>query len=415
MLRRSLLRRTINADLPTGPTWRGLPTRDLIGDVLKSPYKDSFRDYWSTPLPWIPREYGPKPKLGEPVPARAAATVLVVGKNNHVDPKLVESGEENDYKVLMMHKEAKGRYRKDQFVLAGGVQHIADTDEGWDEQLERLGLKTKFADRSRRLCALRRLLVDFNLLVIPPQGGGLAEVEGPPGPRRWHTGVGVQPSTMRRLIDVLEMPMEDVLGSLLPFRRIVTPTSEKFRFDNHCYIVSHPKIAEVKYTLSMVGELLVWISPKEAIRRFNEGQLETPTANIILMAELDQQFSRWSEIEKQLTKHTDPPVIVPELVHDPTTHMATVLLPGDVHYSDQESFPEGSTPHLRRFQYTKDEPYGVRAVYEDHAATSSDDLRRLEAIPARLVEEGDSYDKEVAVETRAPSVQGNALFEKQPQ
>lgn len=340
-----MLRRTLSPilDLHTtttaSPSFRAHPMRNLMGTVVQSPYKDAFKEYWSTPVPWAPREYGPKPRIGDPIPLREAVTTLVVGKNNHIDPAKVASGEDNDYKILMMFREPQGRYTKDQFILPSNPINLQDKDEAWGPLLIRLGVKTPHSDMVKRIAAIRALFVEFNLIVLPPEGGGLAEANGPPGSRNWHMMVMQQPSLLRQFLDILEIPMENALKTLKPFVRIQTPNTEQFRFDSTTYIVPFPKIPDVKYTISTVGEELFWVSPKEALARYEAGVMELPTPTLILFNELDRLLPRFDDIMTKLNMDTEPRVICPELVHDPHTRMATVLVPGDIHHSE--------TPALR--------------------------------------------------------------------
>jgi len=417
MFRRCWLR--LDNIIGDSPSFRSKPWRGHMSTVLHSPYKESFKEYWATPVPWMRREYGPKPKPGDPIPLRDAATLILCGKNNHVDPQLIRDGEENDYKVLMMFREAKGRYTKDQFLIPSKPVVLEDRNEKWPELLQRLGVKTVHEDLPVRICAMRALLGEANILIIPPEGGGIVEVQGPPGlTKKWHAIVHSHPDQLRNLLDILELPMENAFRSMLPFRRIQTPPTEKFRFDNTSYIVTFDKMPCVRYTISTVDEKLVWVSPKEALRRFNAGIMDMPTPNLMLMSELDAHVPLFKDVQDRLRFTAEPALIVPELVHDEETKMATVLLPGDIHHSEteanlidsgryqaqkgvnEEDSEEGTgsnedtskgengayQPKLRRFQFIKDEPWGVRAVFTDRPILASDDLTPLVRTPDKVVE-----------------------------
>jgi hypothetical protein len=392
----------------------------MMGTVVQSPYKDAFKEYWSTPVPWAPRDYGPKPRVGDPIPLREAVTTLVVGKNNHIDRAKVESGEDNDYKILMMFREPNGRYTKDQFVLPSGPINLQDRDEAWGPLLVRLGVKTPHDDMVKRIAAIRALFVEFNLIVLPPEGGGLAEGQGPPGGRNWHMMVMQQPSLLRQFVDILEIPMEGALNSLLPFLRIQTPNTEQFRFDSTCYLVPFPKIPDVKYTISTIGEELFWVSPKEALARYEAGVMELPTPTLILFNELDRLLPRFDDIKTKLSMDTEPRVVTPELVHDPNTRMATVLIPGDVHHSETPALraemkakrkrqvkiepTSGLTPEqqsanakqdneefdvpemLYRIQYEKDEPYGVKSVLTFRPINPGEEVAELPRVEEKFIQ-----------------------------
>lgn len=384
-----MLRRTVSPilDLHTtttaSPSFRAHPMRNLMGTVVQSPYKDAFKEYWSTPVPWAPRDYGPKPRIGDPIPLREAVTTLVLGKNNHIDMAKVESGEDNDYKILMMFREPQGRYNKDQYVLPSNPINLQDKDDAWGPLLVRLGVKTPHSDMVKRIAAIRALFVEYNLIVLPPEGGGLAEANGPPGGKNWHMMVMQQPSLLRQFIDILEIPMEGALKSLRPFVRIQTPNTEQFRFDSTAYIVPFNKIPDVKYTISTVGEQLFWVSPKEALARYEAGVMELPTPTLILFNELDRLLPRFDDIQNKLSMDTEPRVICPELVHDPVTRMATVLIPGDIHHSETPALRQEIKDRRRKRQLMRQvaiEPSSGLAAKTSSAAAAAEKEKLVETV-----------------------------------
>lgn len=389
-MRRTLLRLLLNVS-GESPDFRAKPgIRNLLLDVQQSPYKEQFKDYWSTPVPFADREYGEKPKLGEPIPARRAATTILVGHNKHIDPAKVAAGEDNDYKVLMMYRESKGQYVKDQFVLPSFPVSLEDTSEDWNKVLRRRGVTTQWADLHHRLAAMRALFVLTNLLLIPKEGGVVAEVEGPPGPRRWFLICNQYPKAIRQLMDVLELPMESTLSQLMPFRTIVTPTTETFRFANLSYLVTLDKIPDVQYTLSTVGEKLVWVSPMEALARFNAGIMNMPTPNVIALSELHNEFPIFAALTKK-TNRDVPRKVQPVLYHHGQEKVATVLLPGDMFHP--ETTPEDrASKYVRRFAYEKDFPFGVRAVFDERPATAAEEAQVLEPEKPALLEEANDMD-----------------------
>jgi hypothetical protein len=409
MLRKTVTARLLNVS-GESPSYRAKPgIRNLLVDVGGSPYKEQFKDFWATPVPWQNREYGEKPKLGDPIPTRRAASTIIVAKNRHADPARVESGEDNDYKVLMHFREGKGRYVKDQFTFPGAPINGEDMNmESWRPLLKRRGLVTSYDDLHERLCAIRALLIQCNLLVIPKEGGGVAEVEGPPGPKKWHVICAQHPRHMRDLLDALELPLESVMSQLIPFRKVVTPASETFRFDNLNYIIPFDKIPCVQFTLSNVGEQLVWVSPMEALARFNAGIMNMPTPCAILLSELTNQCPTFANVTSaDMHAKMATPVITPEIAHhkaaggvfpsstvphaDDGSVVSTILLPGDLHHT--ETTPEDrEQKYLRRFVYEKDYPYGVRAVFEERPATEEEAQVVVEMAPAMLLEEANEMD-----------------------
>lgn len=376
------------------PSFRAKPGMlNRLVDVGNSPYKEQFKDFWATPVPWQDREYGEKPKLGDPIPTRRAASCIIVGRNRHIDPSKVARGEDNDYKVLMHFKENKGQFTKDQFSFPAAPVNAEDRNmESWRPVLKRRGLTTKYDDLQERLCAFRALIITANMLVIPKEGGGLAEIEGPPGPKKWHAMCATHPRMVRDLIDALELPLETVFSQMLPFRTLVTPTTETFRFENLNFIVPFDKIPCVQFTMSNVGEQLVWVSPQEALARFNAGIMHMPTPNAILLSELNNQFPTFDEITAGLTATSKPEHVNPELVHHGQQKVATVLLPGDMYHS-QTSAEDKEKKYLRRFVYEKDYPHGVRAVFDERPAEAPEDFVEVKQAPPLLLEEANEMDK----------------------
>lgn len=389
MLRRTLRWLLLNVS-GESPSFRSKPVRNLQMDVQMSPYKEQFKDYWSTPVPWADREYGEKPKLGAPIPTRCAATAIVVGKNRHMDAERVERGEDNDYKVLMMYREGKGRFVRDQFIFPSLPVNLEDSSEDWDKILRRRGVTTRWADMHHRLCAMRALFAQMNILLVPKEGGGLAEVEGPPGPKKWHLLVHSQPKAMKNLVDVLELPMQTCLSQLLPFRCITTPTTETFRFDNLVYLIPFEKIPDVRFTISTVGEKLVWVSPMEAMARFNSGIMNMPTANMILLSELNNECPTFADVARR-GPHDAHRSVLPELFRHGQTNVATILLPGDLmHPATTKEDREQN--YVRRFVYEKDYPFGVRAVFQERPATLEEINEPLVQEAPKLLEEANEMD-----------------------
>ncbi|SCU67087.1 uncharacterized protein TEOVI_000467400 [Trypanosoma equiperdum] len=389
MLRHTCRRLLLNVS-GESPSFRAKPIRNLQMDVQMSPYKEQFKDYWSTPVPWADREYGEKPKLGAPVPTRRAATAVVIGMNRHADMAKVERGEDNDYKVLMMYREGKGRFVRDQFILPSMPVSLEDSSEDWEKILRRRGVKTQWTDLHHRLCAMRALFAQMNILLIPKEGGGLAEVEGPPGPKKWHLLVHSNPKAMKNLVDVLELPMETCLSQLLPFRSITTPTTETFRFCNLNYLVPFEKVPDVRFTISTLGEKLVWVSPMEAMARFNAGIMNMPTPSLILLSELNNECPTFADVMKR-KPHDSYRDVLPELFRHNQTKVATILLPGDLqHTSTTEE--DKAQQYVRRFVYEKDYPFGVRAVFEERPATVEESAGPLEQEMPKLLEEANEMD-----------------------
>ncbi|CCW60570.1 unnamed protein product [Phytomonas sp. EM1] len=389
-MRRTLARFLLNVSNES-PSFRAKPgmSHPLL-EASISPYKEQFKEYWSTPVPFADREYGEKPKLGEPVPTRRAATAVVVAKNRHIDPETVQAGGDNDYKILMLFRESKLRLAKDQFVLPSFPVSIEDSNEDWQKILRRRGVTSHWPDLAHRLTAMRALFTFTNLLVIPKEGGGLAEVEGPPGPGKWHLIVHSRPKAMKNLVDILELPMETCLSQFLPFRNIITPTTETFRFDNLVYLIPYEKIPDVQHTITTVGEKLVWVSPMEGIARFNAGIMEMPAPNVVIMSELANECPTFEDVLKR-SNRAPPRAVQPELYHHGQTKVATVLLPGDLFHA-QTTEEDRRARYVRRFEYEKDYPYGVRAVFSERPATPEETAEPLVKDTPALLEEANEND-----------------------
>ncbi|RNF04648.1 hypothetical protein TraAM80_04943 [Trypanosoma rangeli] len=134
---------------------------------------------------------------------------------------------------------------------------------------------------------------------------------------------------MKHLVDVVELPMETCLSQLFHFRCSITPTTETFRFDNLIYLVSFEKLPDVRFTISTVGEKLVWVSPMEAMARFNAGIMNMPTPNVIALSELNNECPTFADVIK-CKPHDAYRSVLPELYHHCQSKVATVLLPGDI-------------------------------------------------------------------------------------
>ncbi|EPY41333.1 hypothetical protein AGDE_02592 [Angomonas deanei] len=290
----------------------------------------------------------------------------------------------------MMFRESQLRMVKDQFILPSSPTNLEDSSPDWNRLLRRRGVRTEWPDLTLRLNAMRSLFAQFNLLLIPKEGGGVAEVEGPPGPRRWYLLVYQQPKTIRHLLDALELPMETALSQLIPFRRLITPDTETFRFDNTTFLVPCDKIFDVSLTISTEKEQLVWVSPMEALARFNAGVMNMPTANVIALSELANECPTYADVLKK-TAHDTPRPVQPELFRHGQTKVATVVLPGDVAHS-QTTEEDRQLKFVRRFVYEKDFPHGVRAVFDERPASEEELALPLVKDKPALLEEANEND-----------------------
>lgn len=377
MLRRTPLVCSLHhLNQPTSTSWRSQAVDNLPSQVQESPYKDQFRAYWAEPIPWMDREYGPKPKIGDPLPTRPAASAVIVGKNKHVNKDRVAAGEENDYKVLIRFRGSRRRFGRDSYLIPSVALNRSDYLEEWMPILKDGGLTTEYTDLRHRLCAWRALMNDCNTLLIPKNGGTIAEVEGPPGKLRWHSICCQEPKRFKELVGILRMDTEEILSQMLPFRNIITPTSEMFRYNNRSFVIPIDRLPDMQYSTQMVDESLHWVSPLEAIGRYNAGIMNMPAPNVILLSELANAYPTYDDVLKGLNKFSTPVDVMPELVRHTVGKVATVLLPGDRAHS--ATFAEDKArSYYRRFTYVKDEPHGTRAVFEERPTDGQDDLAEL--------------------------------------
>jgi hypothetical protein len=117
---------------------------------------------------------------------------------------------------------------------------------------------------------------------------------------------------------------------------------------------------------------------------------------------------------------TEPRTIIPEIVHDPNTRMATVLIPGDIHHSEtpalraelkakrkrqtkiepssgltdqqkaanaQQDQEQTDVPEmLYRIQYEKDEPYGVKSVLTFRPINPDEEVAELPRMDEKFIQ-----------------------------
>eukprot|EP00760_Papus_ankaliazontas_P031362 PhM_4_TR5246/c0_g1_i1/m.54367 len=341
------------------PTFFARPNNSPMAQILHSPYMEAFKEYWATPVEYLDRDFGEKPKPGDPVPAFDAASMVVLGRNKYGTAA-------EDYKVLLLFREAKGRYTKDNFIIPGLPVMLPDRDyEEWVRTIRLTGGGETPGMMEHRVAALRALIYECNIMVTPD---GLGEIEGPPGLYKWQSIITADPGKLVDLTHILNLPMARTLNRFQPLVRIVTPKAEKFRYKNTFFVCPFDKMADLRYVSPTNNEEMCWVSPSEAMERHALGLMEMPTPTYFLMTML-AEYKKLDDILAVTEKMQgagsvqEVPMIEPE-IHYKDDGLSIITLPGDELHSTSQSEDAIETKGRRRVEYFKDYPFGVRFEWQ---------------------------------------------------
>ena len=216
----------------------------------------------------------------QPVTPHPAATVIVV-----------RDGEDGRPETFMVRRNPRARFAADAFVFPGGAlqendkliggeppcsgltrsdAHARLTDRGGDppaDPAESIGL---------HVAAVRELFEEAGILLARHVDGGADGDSGLLSPNACEILAGLRPAIQqgrRQLADVVgELGLALVPEDLIYFSHWITPESSPRRFDTRFFMIED----RPGQTASHCGVETVdgvWITPAEALRRFEDGEI----------------------------------------------------------------------------------------------------------------------------------------------
>lgn len=206
---------------------------------------------------------------GEPVPARLAATILLVRERPSLE-------------VLMVRRHHQIEFASGALVFPGGKIEPQDSDPAWAAHALG-GEALEPEQRALRIAALREAFEESGLLLARGPDGA----PWPGHPRTAEARIEVA-SGGRPFLDVVrELGASLELGAIEAFARWITPEFMPKRFDTWFYLAGAPEdqLATCDGCETVDAE---WVAPEEALRLGEAGErtLMFPTKmNLKLLAE----------------------------------------------------------------------------------------------------------------------------------
>jgi len=231
----------------------------------------------------------------------------------------------------------------DVYVFPGGVVEMVDRDEKWKE-IYGHGCPHQ---RALKLAGIRELYEEANILLTNPAFSKDVLNE-------WRGKVHKDSEKFMEMMDTISGVPD--IDSLTPYSHWITPDMEKWRYDTYFYITSINPNDDYSSFDSIETVDLIWISPSEAIRRYERSDLQLAPPTWFSLTELakEENIDRFI-FSCQQGRDLTP--ILPELKLNQDSELEC-LLPGDHEYSKTK----GSN-YIRRIRGLKDSTSKYLYVY----------------------------------------------------
>ena len=201
--------------------------------------------------------------VGEPVVAKPAATVVVL---RSAAPPAAAA-----FEVMLLRRSAAMSFVAGAHVFPGGRIDAADLLADPEACCDGLGGAPRFPDLgpegelAARVAAVRELVEEAGVL-LARRDGAWATTEEAEEVRR----MGAEGSPFEHVLR--EGGWRITLDALVPFARIVTPSSEPRRFDTHFFVAELPVGRQARAHEAESDEL-VWLTPAKAMDGGRTGSL----------------------------------------------------------------------------------------------------------------------------------------------
>jgi 8-oxo-dGTP pyrophosphatase MutT (NUDIX family) len=271
----------------------------------------------TTPVPEWLAEHARRFYSGErePVPARRAATVLLLRDG---DPGL---------EVYLIRRAASMAFASGMYAFPGGAVDPRDASHAVDwvgpspaEWARRLGLEAEPAARSMVCAAVRETFEESGVLLAgrAPDGvrepadrdGVVGDVSGPD----WESARQALVDRELAFSDFLERRGLALRSDLLAaWGRWITPEFEPRRYDT-CFFLAALPGAQRTRDVGGEADSVVWVSPAEAVARQRRGEMAMLPPTLVTLRELADQPSVESALRSATGRDLAP--ITPRVVFD---------------------------------------------------------------------------------------------------
>lgn len=248
--------------------------------------------------------------------------------------------------VFLLKRHSKSSFLADTYVFPGGCVDAKDRDEDWQNYLDDAN-PCRFVERARARDPhwARQFLVTAIRETWEEAGVCLASPES-----KVRDLTKQLASLNQQNVDFLTWIKEQNVrlstSHLIFFDHWITPEVEKKRFDTYFFAAVLPH-GQAAYSASQETSQGMWISPAEALRQFDAGQLllAPPTSTTLM------RLARFSHLEAALTYLAHRPVatMLPKMCH--MGGKTVLALPGHKAYGDYAGTLEQGGPfeiHIRQ-------------------------------------------------------------------
>ncbi len=241
---------------------------------------------------------GHLPPGSEPVEPRPAATICLARPGAGA------------FEVLLLRRPLESRFAAGAHVFPGGT---IDPEDGSAAALGRIDGSCE-AEPEALVAALREAFEETGLLLAAAGAGQVALARAVSGRQRLLTGA----LTFADLLAAAGVMLD--ASAAVYFARWITPVELDRRYDTRFFLGRHPG-GEPQLTAEHTGHL--WLSPEEALGRFEVGRLPMlfPTRKTL---ELLARFTRLEEVFEAFRAREVEPILAELIIEDGRVRPAPV-------------------------------------------------------------------------------------------
>ena len=235
--------------------------------------------------------------------------------------------------VFMLRRNVESEFVKGAYVFPGGA--VDDADRHAD--LEPICEGRTDAEASALLgidegglafwvAAIRECFEEAGLLLAYDENGKVLRLEDDEIVEAFAAHRRAVDSGERRLTEVCaEEGLRLAVDSMHYFSHWITPEGQPRRYDTRFFVARAPEAQEALHD-EVETIASVWITPAEALARFEAGELDLMPPTMVTLRQIGR-FERAGDLLAAAAVNTDIPAIQPRVVKD--SGGVRILLPGD--------------------------------------------------------------------------------------
>ncbi len=260
------------------------------------------------------------------VPVRDAATVMLVR----------DAAGGDGIEVFMLRRNLQSDFVGGAYVFPGGAVDDHDRHDELDEVCQ----GRSDADASRRLglergglafwvAAIRECFEEAGVLLAYDAGGAPVRFDDPAVDERFRLHREALDRGERRLVEICEAEgLRLAVDRMYYFSHWITPEGAPRRYDTRFFVARAPEAqAPLHDDREVIAHL--WISPAEALARYEAGELELIFPTMRSLVSLSR-FATTDELMAAAAATDEVPAILPRIVEEGGGYR--IVLPGDPAY-----------------------------------------------------------------------------------